>query len=853
MLLRQTSLAPGIAPSAGHPEPTVGAQIGRYVVTATPRRGGMGAVYQATDPELDRTVAIKLMRTDLRASAPRQTLHMLQEARALARIDHPNVLAIHDIGVWCDHVFIATAWVRGDTLGAWLQHRRTHAEVVAVFAQVARGLEAIHRAGLVHRDVKPANIMLDETGRARVLDLGLARAADRGCGELGGTLRYMAPEQRRGHADAASDQWALSLCLYEALCGSDELDRVLEELREGRVRWPSVRPRRRWRRAVQRGLSYDPSDRFGSLSELGSALEGRSTSAYTTGVVGALALGWLTVQVASAQSPRTCERMVGTFPEISDAIAAASVETAEARERIATELGAYRDRWAQAGETVCMATTRDDGARRVLGATACLQRSVRRVDGLLARWAQGDADATARALSAITELPAPESCLDIDDEPESPERPEIQRQLDRAAVALSAGDLEDAWEELAELPARAVATRDRKLQAEVFLLTGRAQYARGETAEAMRLLREARYAAEASASDRMAAEAALFLTRVVALHERDATRAEDLARMAEATIERLGDPPGLVAAFHRVESRRLGAAGDGTGALSAARRAHEHSRSVHGDDHHLTVVDAATLATQHAFSGDLDAALALMEPAVEWFRRNLGPGHVTTAQAESDLGNLYIRVGDPERAIPLQTKAAASLEAALGPLHTETGQAHYFAASALVHAGRLDEAWAHVDRSLAAFEHSYGPDSSKVAWTEYLRGTMAAAEGDHGRALGRLEPALATLEERLGEDHPALCSVLDAIGASLHAMGRDDDALAAIERSLGLQPPTDVEPIAANRIQLGEILLAQGSHAEAARMFEAAVSGLAHRPSAQSQQLLAEAQSGLSRARTPAL
>jgi serine/threonine-protein kinase len=165
-----------------------GSAVGRYLVLDLLGEGGMGVVYKAYDPELDRAVALKLVRTaDDASNAQRDRL--LREAQALARLSHPNVIAVHDVGTFHRDVFIAMEFVEGQTLRAWLQESpRSQRDIVDAFLAAGEGLEAAHRAGLVHRDFKPDNVMVGKDARVRVLDFGVARAAHTD-GEAGPTLR----------------------------------------------------------------------------------------------------------------------------------------------------------------------------------------------------------------------------------------------------------------------------------------------------------------------------------------------------------------------------------------------------------------------------------------------------------------------------------------------------------------------------------------------------------------------------------------------------------------------------------------------------------------------------------------
>ncbi|MDQ3262411.1 MAG: serine/threonine protein kinase, partial [Myxococcota bacterium] len=216
------TLTEGTRPGSGSPL-VRGATLGRYVVLDLLGCGGMGVVYAAYDFGLDRRICLKLVRhAGGERSAERQE-RLLREARAAARVSHPHVVTVHDVGTWEEHVFVAMELVEGGTLRRWLRSaQRSRAEILDAFVQAGRGLAAAHAAGLVHRDFKPDNVLVGDDGRVRVTDFGLARDAEApsplDAGHTSGTPAYMAPEQHRGEpASAASDQFSFALALYEAL------------------------------------------------------------------------------------------------------------------------------------------------------------------------------------------------------------------------------------------------------------------------------------------------------------------------------------------------------------------------------------------------------------------------------------------------------------------------------------------------------------------------------------------------------------------------------------------------------------------------------------------------------------
>ena len=285
---RTASATPDDGVGAPVPRLPRGATLGRYVVLDCLGSGGMGVVYRAHDFALDRRVSLKLLRpsgTDPEARRER----LVTEAQALARVSHPNVLTVHDVGTWEDEVYLALEHVEGETLRSWLDRApRTPAEIRGMFLQAARGLQAIHEAGLVHRDVKPENLLLGRDGRLRVADLGLAITTGSAAPGPGretlrpGTPGYMPLEQHRGESlDARTDQFSLAVAIHEALLGHRPYGsrgasrEVLEErLARGPAvevpRTPAIPPR--LRRALTASLSPGRSQRPASLLPLIEAL-----------------------------------------------------------------------------------------------------------------------------------------------------------------------------------------------------------------------------------------------------------------------------------------------------------------------------------------------------------------------------------------------------------------------------------------------------------------------------------------------------------------------------------------------------------------------------------------------------
>lgn len=306
-LSRGSSTAKGNEPSAL----PLGTNLGRYVVQDLLGSGGMGVVYAAYDPELDRKVAIKLLhpKASNRLLGSEGRSWLLREAQAMARLYHPNVVSVYDVGRFEEQVFVAMEFVDGTTLNRWLKEKtRSWREVLSVFREAGSGLAAAHGAGIVHRDFKPGNVLVSKDEAVKVTDFGLAftpsecqtpvseanaragglESPDLPGGGIAGTLGYMAPEQLRGEPlDARADQYSFCVALYEALirehpAETNTFSTLSAQLEAGHANNDLIQAPRgasvpRWvLRPIIRGLSEEPGDRFDTLDGLLKSLEDQS-------------------------------------------------------------------------------------------------------------------------------------------------------------------------------------------------------------------------------------------------------------------------------------------------------------------------------------------------------------------------------------------------------------------------------------------------------------------------------------------------------------------------------------------------------------------------------------------------
>jgi tetratricopeptide (TPR) repeat protein len=399
-----------------------GTWVGRYVLIESLGQGGMGAVYSACDSELDRRVALKVLRRRAAgADADAWSARLMREAKAMARLSHPNVVTLYDVGLASDgRIFLAMEVVDGGTLGDWLEAApRSWREIVALLCEAGEGLAAAHRAGMIHRDFKPANVLVGKDGRARVTDFGLARSADEDLsgerpmadlhvspsaaaigpvaiplpatssgslpkltvtGTLMGTPGYMAPEQYPSgvEIDARADVFAFCATLYRALYREKPFDgKTVEEIGSatlaGKVREaPRGSDVPAWvHKVLLWGLAVNRDDRPASMTELLAALRAdprrrRRWWLAAAGVAAATCAIGLSVHAASARRERACHAMADRLGGVWDgarkgaiagAFRASGVSSADATwARVEKRLDAYAAGWTSATEQACAAT-----------------------------------------------------------------------------------------------------------------------------------------------------------------------------------------------------------------------------------------------------------------------------------------------------------------------------------------------------------------------------------------------------------------------------------------------------------------------------------------------------------------
>ena len=817
-------------------------KLGRFTLIEEIGRGGMGTVHAAHDDRLDRKVAIKVLRRDdLPSEAARARL--LREAQAMARLNHPNVLPIYDVGHDEGVVFIAMELVEGQTLQQWLgDGPRPWPQVLPRFVQAARGLQAAHEAGVVHRDFKPGNVMLDDAGRVRVMDFGLARLTDEQeleesvpsggavsmsshvgsltrTGTVLGSPYFMAPEQHLGlQSDARSDQYAFCVALWFAAYGVWPFEaEELKELCEAKMRRPPSLPgdhaAPRWLAPLLiRGLSAQPDDRFDSMAELLRRLEGSERPPSRWRVAG-IGLGISVLAVAGgislgdSSSKRPCEGAGDRLQGVWDRAAAAEVEAAVERTglpyaqaswtRLSALLDEYTDALSAGYVDACEATVVDHEQSEALmeARMRCLDDRRDQLAGLREALTTNGPDLLPRSVLAARRLPSIDSCADpkyvesemlpADEGQEREQLAALRSRLARTRALMLASDYDAAMTIAREVRAEAKTLGHAPLVAETGHVIGDIHLDEGRVPEALEIFRETYFGAAERGQHELKAEIATHMVYVLGYRQAKHDEAQQWIKHASADIDRLGDER----ARARLLNNRglvLVSAGHYEDALAAYREALEIRERLGDPEFPQVATLVNNMGIAYKSLGRAKEAQEAFERAVAIRDEELGSEHPSVASTLNNVAVALVMQANYEEAEAVYRKVLSIMEPIHGADHVDVARTRFNLGNLLRDVGRYDEALEAHQRALDARERGLGELHPDVAASLNSLGMTYGARGQSERALEYYRRALKVREQILDPSHPAIGGALNNIGNVLKRRGELDEALASFERAAKL-------------------------------------------------------------------
>ncbi len=815
-------------PGEPHPDDRVaviekGVAVGRYLVIEQIGSGGMGVVYSAYDPQLDRKIALKFLHHRFVAAEVDGVgqARLLSEARSLAKLAHPNVVTIHDAGLYDGRIFLATEFLAGPTLHELRKAGESEwSKVLSLYQQAGRGLAAAHRAGLVHRDFKPGNVMLDDHGRAKVMDFGLAKALqetsfsedgeDQGVEEwqseeiwsspqtysglVMGTPAYMSPEQiEQQPATERSDQYSFAVALFECLYGvrpfrAKTPGRMLARIREGaatHIPTDSKVPAH-IREVILRGLSFDPEQRFADMDAMMAALEPKTSRALPIkyAVIAALVIGTAVYtllqtpvepcqfeeeRVAQVWSGAARTRTQAAFLSSGQPFAGESFATVDAAIR------GYLGQWTDHRLAACRAT-------RVLGNQSeelmdlrmlCLDQRMDSVQALVEVLRSADSGVVGRAVRAATELPAIGSCStpqSLMQRVKMPDDPSLlaqirsqQRGLAAAKANFDAGKYSDSRQILQGLEVEGVAEY-APLVASFHFRTGRALERLSDLSGAEHHLEQAVFWATRGRDYAVAARAAAAMANVVGYLGEEVTPGTEWIDRGESLLSEVEEP-----------------------LLEA----------------HLLSVAASI----YQLDSNHDAELAASQRVLALRRKHLPAGDIHVGMALNNLGNAWRYQGKVERAMPYYKEAQKVFSDAYGRSHPLNAILLGNMGGAYQEQGLLEEASTVLEEALSVAISAFGESHQETAAVLVDLSVLHKSRDNYALCLEYARRATYAIEQSAGADNPNVLEGIAMEASCLLSAGNYEEAGVRAEEGLGRIP----EPLS-GKLERAQLLL---YHAEA--------------------------------------
>ena len=814
----------------------------------------MGAVYRARDPQLERDVAIKVLRSsreearsqfstvktiNLRdKSAKSGPDDLLHEARMMARISHPNIVPIYEVGLDANDVFVVMEHVEGSDLRAWLASTRTTAEILAVLAHAAQGLAAAHARGIVHGDFKPDNVLIGDDGRARVADFGLARMVAQPAGglvrkqEQAGTPKYMAPELWQGaSATMQSDTYAFATALVEAFGGdATKVDEVDRSLRERGVTGDV-------RALIKSALSERPQDRP-DMSRIAAALGGgtgsRRIAATAIGVLALIATGLAVIFVVqrvgdspACEPPAIANWSAARRSELQRSLA--SARDPDGVKRVLAAVGALVEDLRKTHVAACEAGQRNEltpaqteqrtgclerrGIELAMVIDAPVQQQLDKLEQKLNR-VQGGATCTKLAVT-VTAQPA--------------QLAELYRRFLRSA---DIGPNADAIAELTKLAAEARAAGDRELEARSQVNIGVRQRVSDQFEEADETQQAAHSVAmQISAFD--AAASALAERTLLAADRGDHGAAKAHGQNAVELAGREKIQPRTLMRVKLALGRTQIVSGEYRAAIETLRDgvAITEQSGHRNIDLELAVrnnlVEALTLSNERPNEA-IDFALA----SLEYARRNVGEDDPALVRALDSVGKAYIVANQPAKAVEYR-KQALDLAARLSPPeHSSVINARGEYAVSSLAAGDFETA----QRELAAITELTEKNPAARRQYPFILSRFAEATFNAGRydeGMQKFDDAIEKLAELQGADHPVTLD--QRLAAAAHAVDLDQldvakRSIARIEQGYQRNPqPNDKRPAMLRGTVAAELALVSGNVRDAEAKARSALAELTER------------------------
>ncbi len=866
-VLRKANVRGELFPDA---PPAPSPSFGRYRLKKKLGEGGMGTVFEAHDPQLDRRVALKLLQIE--PGTDNNPARFRREGQALARVSHPNVVQVFEAGEVDERPFVAMELVTGQSLDKWQARvpRPGWRRCVEVYLDAGHGLAAVHAADLIHRDFKPSNCMIDDRGCTRVLDFGLvALRNDRHdphapneagastdlndalgvpltrTGTQPGTLAYMSLEQlHQRPVDTRSDQFSFCVSLYEAIYGhrpfAGTTQTALMLAQEERRLAPvsrHIKVPRRLRRALLRGLQNDPRQRWPSMDALLDELElihapwlgTRAKATLSAFGVGIALAGWTGFSPPCTESAQQLEGVWNDTrrAEVERVFATSTLPHAgRTWAVIEPQLQAYTKAWVTRHTDSCEAThvyktqPEEDMGRRM----SCLSSSRIALQETVAALTRPGESTVNNAVTLVSKLPRLSRCDDIEalrldipppeDEQTARQVEELRAQLARLQVMHDTGDLAEVAQQLDEEVGKAEALHYPPVLAEALWQRGELRDELGRHDAAFHDLERAHNLATKHEHRSIETLTASALTWVIGRQKGEHERGREWGTRALNLAERRNIDP-------EIEAGALGNIGMmlyRTGELHEAEelllRALEIKESITGTIDPSVATTLEALGHVHLAQGHAERALDRYRSALTIRKALMGVHHPETAETAKSLGNIgnvLASRGRHDEALEHYERALEIQQEVLDPGHVDLARTLGNIGNLLQSTGDLDAALEYHRRALVIWKRD-APQSLELAYTFGNIAIALQSTGALDGALTHHDRALDIFETKAPRS-PLVAQTLDNMAFVLRDLDRVDEALDHQRRALTIYEQTlgAEHPSVANMLaNIGDTLLRRG-------------------------------------------
>jgi tetratricopeptide (TPR) repeat protein/predicted Ser/Thr protein kinase len=797
----------------------VGSELaGRFKIARVLGEGGMGTVYVARDAMLGRNVAIKVHHA---AGGARR---LRREAVAMAKLAHPNVVTVFEVGDLAGRPFVVMEYITGTTLRAWLATPRSVREILAMLIAAGEGLAAAHDAGLVHRDVKPENVLIGVDGRARVGDFGLARELDSKdelrvpagdtiadlrtpvtqTGTVMGTPAYMSPEQFAGAPiDARADQFAFCVTAWEALWNErpfagTSFAQIHAAIALGTRRPAPATPKVpvRVRVALERGLAVDPADRFPTMHALLDAmrpLAHRRRRWLAAGGALAIAAAAALIVDRDRDEPPCDNAGVAELAAVRSDLPMAMQQHGATRLAVKAEAveRQYRDSFRSDARAACQASRAREWAPDIAAKSAVCFAITARAAAL--SLATVDPARPMEVLRRLRRLPPQDQCRNQTHLASRPPAPADRAQLAaliEARATLTAGfdaiadhelaTLPDALDKLQASPAR----NDASIAAGMMVLRGWLALQRGQIADTRKLFVDAYYAGRAIDDDQISSAALGLLVQHGADLGLERPAIQDWLRTALADADRIRTRSRWLAGrIYLIAAHAADDGGDAKSALMFVARAREVLEA--GDPSRID--SYATEGAVLMWSGRVDDGIRAYDTAIAEKSAYAGAEDPDVAMLLSDYAASLLEVERLDQALRAAERAAQIISHLADPDDDRVDAIRVNLAAVLISANQDDEAFGLLEVARANNVKRLGETSAAVANIDSNLATIYNARGQYDRAVAALTSALATNEKVVGAGSVEVADVLYNLAVSYNHKRDHAAALTAAQRAAQIQ------------------------------------------------------------------